>query len=588
MSKQLPSPPVAPIHPVKLTLHGHTRRDPYFWLRERENPAVVTYVEAENSFTAQVMAHTADLQEALYKEMVGRIQETDQSVAVHIDDFFYYTRTEEGKQYPIYCRRRGSMAAEEEILLDPNALAAGLDYLRVGVYEISPDHRLLAYSLDTTGGERYTIYIKDLTSGALLADEIPNTGYTLEWANDNRTLFYSVQDDAWRSYQLRRHVLGTPAADDALVYQEDDALFSVGAYKTRDERWLIMTVQAIETCEAYLLSADEPAGDFTLIQPRESGLRYYVDQRDGLLYIITNADGATNYKVVTAPVATPGREHWSALLPHRPAVKVDNIDLFARHLVVYERENGLCTLRIINLESGADYYVPFDEPVYTYSAGDNPNYDTNTLRFEYTSLATPNTIYDYDMETKRAPSSSSSRCWAATSRATTSPSASSPPPKTAPTCRFRLSIAGTRSATRTRPACSMGTAPTASASIPPFAATGSSLLDRGFVVAIAHIRGGQEMGRHWYEQGKFLNKKNTFTDFIACARHLIDAEFTSPAKLAIMGGSAGGLLMGAVLNMRPGAVPGGDCRCALRRRRHDDAGRIDPADRGRVRRVGQP
>ena len=551
MTETTPTPPVAAVRPVDLTLHGHTRRDPYFWLRERENPEVVSYVEAENAYTEQVMAHTARLQETLYQEMVGRIQETDQSVPVHIDDFFYYTRTEEGKQYPIYCRRAGSMEAPEEILLEPNALAEGLDHLEVGVFEISPDHSLLAYSLDTTGGERYTIHIKDLRSGELLADEIPNTGYVLEWGNDNRTLFYVVQDDAWRSYRLCRHVLGTPVTADEIVHQEDDALYSVHAYKTRDERLLVMTVHAIETNESYLLSADEPAGAFTLVQPRETGMRYYVDHRDGLLYIITNADGATNYKVVTAPLATPGRAHWSELLPHRPAVKVDDLDLFARHMVVYERENGLRTLRVINLETGADHYVPFDEPVYTFSSGDNPNYDTRLLRYEYTSLATPETTYDYDMETgartflKQQPVLGgydpthyvTERIWATAEDGV----------------RVPISLVFRRGTERNgeNPCFLYGYGSYGHSIDPAFRSNWVSLVDRGFVVAIAHIRGGQEMGRHWYDQGKFFNKRNTFTDFIACARHLIAENYTNPAKLTIMGRSAGGLLMGAVLNLAP-------------------------------------
>ena len=546
----VPSPPKAtPIH-HKLTVHGHTRIDPYYWLREKGNPAVIGYLEAENAYTEAVMAHTAELQDRLYTEMLSRIQETDLAVPVQRGAFVYYSRTEEGQQYPIYCRKPDRPEAEEAVLLDLNAEAEGRGYLRLGVYEISPDHRLLAYSLDTTGSEDYTVYVKDLSSGALLADRIPNTSYAVEWANDNRTLLYTIQDAAKRPHKVYRHRLGSDPAEDSELYHEADELYRVHLYKTKDRAYLVLSIDSIETSEVWLLSADAPERRFRLIQPRQIGLRYHVEHRDGLLYILTNA-AAKNGRLVTAPAKDPARRNWREFVPHRASVKLDDMDVFADYLVLYERENGLRSLRVHHFADGQDRPVSFPEPVYTYAQAENPEFDTPTLRFTYMSLTTPDSVFDYDMAQdtrtlrKQKPvlgdfdpaAYRSERVFATAQDGT----------------RIPISLVYKTGFRRdgSHPCLLYGYGSYGSSLDPWFSSNRLSLLDRGFVYALAHIRGGEEMGREWYEQGKMLHKKQTFTDFIACGQTLIAENYTSSGRLAIMGGSAGGLLIGAVINMAP-------------------------------------
>ena len=546
------TPPIAPRHPHTLTMHGHSRMDEYYWLRNREDPAVIAYLEAENSYTEASMAHTAALQETLFQEMRGRIQETDVSVPVQIDDYFYYFRTEEGLQYPIYCRKQGSLAADETVLLDLNALAQEHDYLRLGIYQVSPNHELLAYSLDTSGYEQFTLYFKHLPSGEVLADELLNTGFTAVWGNDSRTLFYTVRDHANRVYRLLRHTLGSPPAGDDLLFDEPDELFRVGVTKSRDNAYILRHSSSIETSEIAFLDANTPAGSFTILQPRQKGLEYDVQHHQGTFYIRTN-DQATNFKVVTAAVSQPGRAHWRELLPHRPHVLVDGLDLFAKHLVIHERENGLKTLRITDLATQETHYVEFPEPVYTYTcpAADNPTFHTHQLRFTYMSLTTPDSVYDYDM---------AQRGWHLLKRKEVlggyDPAGYQSQRIFAPAADGTLipiSLVHRKDTplNANTPCLLYGYGSYGYSMDPAFNSNRLSLLDRGIVYAIAHIRGGQEMGRQWYEQGKFLHKMNTFTDFIACGRHLINQGYTSPGRLAIMGGSAGGLLMGAVLNLAP-------------------------------------
>lgn len=546
-----PIPPVAEKKPKALTIHGHTREDDYYWLREKENPEVIAYLEAENAYTEAMMAHTEPLQERLYQEMVGRIQETDETAPVPIGDYNYYSRTEEGEQYSIYCRKAGSLEAEEEVLLDLNALAEGHDYLNLGVYKVSPDHGLLAYSLDTNGAEDYVLYVKDLATGELLPDEIHNTYYSAEWGNDNETLFYTTKDEAKRSHQVWRHRLGTAVEEDELLYHEKDELFRVFLYKTKDRRYVVATSASMETSEQRYLDAGAPAGDFVLIQRRQKGLRYYVAHHSDTFYILTN-DEAPNFRLLTAPVHTPQKEHWRERIPHREKVKIDDVDLFARHLVVYERENGLRTMRIVDLETDEDHYLDFPEPVYTYAQNGNPEFDTNRVRYTYSSLSTPDSVYDYDMDTreqtlvKRKPvlggydpdDYQTERIFATADDGTEVP----------------ISLVYRRDAfggDAPAPCLLYGYGSYGHSIDPTFNSNRVSLLDRGFIFAIAHVRGGQEMGRIWYDQGKFLYKRNTFTDFIACARRLLDGGYTSREQLAIIGGSAGGLLVGATLNMAP-------------------------------------
>jgi oligopeptidase B len=546
---QQPAPPVAQRRSYAITTHDHTRTDDYYWLREKENPDVIAYLEAENAYTAAMLKETEALQETLYKEMVGRIQETDQTVPVRIDDYYYYSRTEEGKQYPIYCRRQGSVDAPEEVLVDLNELAEGHSYLRMGIYRVSPDHRLLAYSLDTTGGEQYAIYFKRLEDGELLPDQIANTSYYAEWAADSATFFYTTKDTAWRDYQVWRHRLGAGASD-TLVYEDLDERFMVSLYKTKDRGYLIVTSESKETSEQHFLPAGSPEEPFTVIQPRIEGLRYAAEHRKGTFFLVTN-DEAKNFRIVTVPVETPSRTNWQEFLAHRAAVKVEDIDIFTQHLAVYERENGLRTIRVVDLTTDQHHYVDFPEPVYTYAKDSNPDFESTLLRFTYASLTTPNTVFDYNMATgerkllKQQPVLGdfnaadyvAERIFAVAEDGTEIP----------------ISLVYRRDRYRGEPVpCLLYGYGSYGFSLDPgFDSNRLSLLDRGFIYAIAHIRGGQEMGRAWYDQGKFLHKRNTFTDFIACARQLIAGGYTRPDLLALFGGSAGGLLVGAVLNMAP-------------------------------------
>ena len=577
----IPTPPRAtPIH-HKLTAHGHTRIDPYYWLREKNNPAVIHYLEAENAYAETVMGHTAELQQTLYDEMLGRIQETDLSVPVKRGEFYYYSRTEEGKQYPIYCRKHDSLDNEEAVLLDLNVEAEGGEYLRLGMYEISPDHSLLAYSLDTTGSEEYTIYVKDVTTGELLPDQISNTTYSLEWANDNQTLFYTTLDAAKRPYKVYRHRLRTDPSQDVELYHEPDELYRVSLYKTKDHAYLVLYVSSIETSEVSILPADAPLDSFQLVHPRQTGMRYHVEHRAGVLYILTN-DAAKNFKLMTAPATEPAKNKWREFVPHRESVKLDDIDVFADYLVLYEREHGLRSLRVHHFASGEDHPVSFPEPVYTYSQAGNPEFDTQTLRFTYMSLTTPDSVFDYDMAQRtrelrkqkpvlggfEAADYQSERLFATAQDGT----------------RIPISLVYKKGLCRdgTNPCLLYGYGSYGASMDPWFASNRLSLLDRGCVYAIAHIRGGEEMGRAWYDQGKMLNKKNTFTDFIACGELLIAEKYTNSDNLAIMGGSAGWFVDWRGYQYGSPLGQGGGGSGAVCRRGHDHAGRIDSAHGQRI------
>jgi oligopeptidase B len=532
------------------TLHGDVRVDDYFWLRDRSHPEVLAYLEAENSYTSTVMRHTERLQEQLYHEMRGRIKETDLSVPERVDDYFYYTRTEAGGQYPILCRKRGGPDAPEEVLLDQNPLAAEHTYFRLGVSKVSPDHRLLAYSVDTTGAEEFTLYLKDLTTGELLAENIGRTSLGVAWANDSRTLFYTVLDHARRPCRLMRHVIGTSTSTDVLVYFEPDEAFFLDVSRTRSRRYLLLEIASHSTSEVRFLDAERPQEMFQVLQQREAGIEYNVTHHDEHFFITTN-DAAPNFRLVKAPVANPSKGNWSPVLPYRPSVKLDAAEAFRHHLAVYEREAGLRQIRIVDLESGEEHLIPFPEPVYTVRAHDNPEFDTNLLRFTYTSLVTPASVVEYDM---------AAHTWSVRKqtevRGGYDPSlyrservfATAPDGEGVPISlvyRTPLQLNGRR------PLLLNGYGAYGLSYDPAFSSNTLSLLDRGFVVAIAHVRGGEEMGRSWYEGGKLLNKRSSFTDFIACAEHLVTEGYTASDRLAIHGGSAGGLLMGAVVNLRP-------------------------------------
>ena len=543
-------PPVARVERRVHTLHGETRIDEYFWLRDRSDPEVIAYLEAENRYTGAAMRHTEALQEQLYQEMRGRIKETDLSVPERVDDYFYYTRTEAGGQYPIFCRRRGSLDAPEEVLLDQNQLAAHHVYFKIGVSEVSPDHRLLAYSVDISGAEEFTVYIKDLNTGRLLAESIGNTSLGVTWANDSRTLFYTLLDHARRPCRLYRHTIGASPTTDVLVYFEADESFFLDINRTRSRRYLLLDITSHSTSEVRFLDADEPEGVFRVVQTREPGVEYSVEHHDERFFITTN-DSAPNFRLVQAPVASPSKASWLPVLPYRPDIKLDETDAFRSHLVAYERQAGLRQIRVINLASGEEHLVPFPEPVYTLRAHENPEFETPLLRFTYTSLVTPSSVVEYDMgertwmvrkQTEVRGGYDPSLYRSARVLATASDGERVP---ISLVYRAPLELDGER------PLLLNGYGAYGLSYDPSFSSNTLSLLDRGFVVAIAHVRGGEEMGRQWYEGGRLLNKRSTFTDFIASAEHLVAAGYTSSDRLVINGGSAGGLLMGAVTNLRP-------------------------------------
>lgn len=549
-----PTPPVAPVKPVEFVNHGDQRVDNYFWLRERENPELLAYLEAENSYTKASLAHTEALQKELFAEMKGRIKETDESVPVEKDGFFYYRRTEEGKQYPIYCCKAGSLDAPEQILLDLNTEAAGKAYMRLGNFAVSPDQRLLAYALDDNGSENYTLRVKNLETGELLPDEVAKTYYGLVWGNDNTTLYYTVLDASMRPYKLFRHRLSSDPSADELLYHEADESYFLSLYKTKSDRFVIAHLHSAVTQEVHLIDADDPSAQPRVVQPRVHEMEYGVDHhRDAAgnerLFITTNWE-ADNFRVMTAPVDAPGRENWQEFIPHRPAVYVDGVETFLDFLVVHEREAGLRQLRVQDLHSGDFHRIEQPEPVYTVSGGDNPNFASRVLRYNYTSLVSPPTVYDYQMDTRRREMKKqdevkgynpddyrAERVWATAADGVQVP-VSLVYPK-------NIALDGSN------PTLLYGYGSYGASIDPSFSSSRVSLLQRGYVYAIAHVRGGGEMGRAWKEDGKFLKKRNTFTDFIAAAEHLIAAGYTRPGKLGAMGRSAGGLLMGAIANLRP-------------------------------------
>ena len=542
------TPPIAEKRPHPLTIHDDTRVDDYYWLREKEDANVLTYLKAENAFTQEMMAHTEPLQQKLYEEMVGRIQETDSTVPIRKGNYFYYSRTEEGKQYAIHCRKEGSLAAPEEILLDENVLAEGHNYFNLGTFEVSPNAQILAYAIDTKGGERYTTYFKDLTNGELLPDHIEESGYSAVWANDNKTYFYTIQDEAWREFQLMRHILGE--ADDELIYQEDDALFQVSIDKTKDNAYLILTVSSIESSEEHYLAADNPLGQFSLFHPRQERVQYDLDHRHGVFYIRTN-ENASNYQLLTVAVERPSKENWEPFYGPYDDRYFEDIDLFETHMVIYGRFDGLRSIQIYDFQQSQLYDLTFPEPVYSYSRTSNPEADSRTVRIVYQSLTTSDATYDIHLETldwellKREPvlggynpkNYVTERHFATTSDGTKIP--------------ISLVYKKGIELNSNTPCLLYGYGSYGANMEPRFDQKRLCLIDRGFVYALAHVRGGQEMGRYWYDQGKWLNKKNTFTDFIACAEHLVAQHYTSTERLVINGRSAGGLLMGAVTTMRP-------------------------------------
>ncbi|MBD2212507.1 S9 family peptidase [Nostoc linckia FACHB-104] len=548
--QNLTKPPVADKHPEVLELHGDRRIDNYFWLRDVDNPQVIAYLEAENSYTAAMMQHTEALQTKLYNEMLARIKETDLSVPYRKDNYYYYLRTEEGKDYPIYCRKKDNLSAPEEILLDENALAKEHEFFSLGVFDISPNHQILAYSVDTSGSEQYTLFFLDLTTNQLLSETIPDTYFSFAWANDNKTVFYTKIDDANRPYQLFRHTLGTSPDADVLLYEEADELYHLYVDKTRSQAYILMSLRSSITTEVHYLDANHPQGNWQLIHPRTTGMEYDVDHHSDYFYIVTN-DEATNFKLIKTLVASPSKENWQTVIPHQEDVLLTGISLFANHLVIYERKGGLETARVQNLTTGEESNITFPEPTYEFYEGNNPEFNTTILRFHYTSFITPQSVFDYNMETQQRELKKETEVLGGYDR--TQYQSEWLMATAEDGTKIPISIVYKQGIKKDsqNPLLLTGYGAYGSSYPATFSSNRLTLLDRGIVFAIAHIRGGEEMGRKWYEDGKFLQKKNTFTDFIACAEYLIDEKWTASDRLIITGGSAGGLLMGAVMNLRP-------------------------------------
>jgi len=544
-------PPVAEKKLHLTVTHGDTLRDDYFWMREKTNPEVVKYLEAENTYADAVMEPTRPLQEQLYTEMLGRIQQTDENVPYRRGGYFCYSRTEEGKQYPIQCRRRGNMDAPEEILIDLNEMGKHHAFIALGDLEASDDGNYVAFSTDTTGFRQYDLQIKDMRTGDILPDRAPRVT-SVTWAADNRTLFY-VQEDpvSKRSFRAFRHTVGRTG--DEMIYEEKDELYDLYMYRTRSLAYVIMGASSSTTSEMWYLDAGTPAGAFRSMAGRRENREYYADHAGGDFFIRAN-DTGRNFRLVKAPVGTPDAKHWKEIVPQRDDVMIEDIDCFQNYYVVSERKNGLPTFTVASYGSGAPHQIAFSEPVYVAEGTGNQEFNTDTFRFEYESLVTPSSVFDYDMKTRKRelrkqqpvqggydPAHYRSERLYATAKDGT---------------RIPISIVYKINARETghpvnRPTLLLGYGSYGISNDVSFSSSKLSLLDRGMIFGIAHIRGGGEMGKTWHEQGRMMTKKNTFTDFIACCEYLIAQGYTSKDKLAITGRSAGGLLMGAVLNMRP-------------------------------------
>jgi oligopeptidase B len=566
-------PPIARKLRKIIQVHGRNLVDDYFWMREKSDPQVKAYLEAENAYADSVMKPTEALQQRLYDEMLSRIKETDVNPPYRDGAWFYYSRTEQGKQYPILCRRSAagghlSVAdlsktqdlssdvgdASQQITLDVNELAIGHPFMSIGAYRPSDDGNLLAYSTDNTGFRQYTLQVRDLRTSEMLPDKIEKTG-SIAWANDNRTLFYSVEDAAKRPYRIYRHAVGTTGPDE-LVFEDKDEKFNVDVHKTRSGKFLLITSSSHTTSEVWYLTADDPGGEWKLLAPRVAEQEYYADHAldaavpEGWFYIRVN-DTGRNFRLVKAPVANPGRENWQEVVPHRSKVMIEDLDVFKNFYVLEEREDGLPKLRIADFASGESHRIKFPEASYTASADVNRVFDTRTFRYRYQSFITPPSIYDYDVETRSqtlvkqyevlggydANRYATERVYATAKDGV----------------RVPISLVYRKGVMRE------GTAPIylyayGSYGHPMnigFNSNRFSLVDRGVVFAIAHIRGGGDLGKSWHDDGRMANKMNTFTDFISCAEYLIAEKYGAKQRLVIEGGSAGGLLMGAVANMRP-------------------------------------
>jgi oligopeptidase B len=550
LSISAPTPPQAPQHPHIINQQGESRTDPFFWLRDKKNPETIKYLEAENRYADLTLKPVRGLREKLYREMRGRIQETDLSVPYRIDDYYYYARSETGKQYEIFCRKKGDLNAPEEVLLDENVLAQGLKYCSVGVLSVSPDHRLLAYSVDTDGSEAFTLRVKNLETGELLPDTITGTSYSFAWAADSRSFFYDVLDAAKRPYKAMRHLLGSNVHSDPIIVEEPDERFELSIAKSRSRQFIFFEVESKLATEVRFIHADRPEETPILIQRREKELIYHVEHHGDRFFLMTNQN-AKNFKIVSTPIDQPSKEHWSDFAAYDPNIAISGIEAFKDHLVALERRRGLPVVRIYNLKSGETHAIDFAEPAYNVELAENPDFASSVVRLEFSSLITPKSVIDYDMVAQSKTIRKQTPVLGGFNRdnyAEEQIYAKADDGVEIPISLFyRKGFQRNGSA----PIILTGYGAYGLSEEAEFSSARLSLVDRGFVFAIAHIRGGGELGRTWYEDGKLLKKKNTFTDFIRCAEYLLDQKYGSPHALAIDGGSAGGLLMGSVMNMRP-------------------------------------
>ncbi|OHX04739.1 MULTISPECIES: S9 family peptidase [Micromonospora] len=564
-------PPVAKRVPTERLHHGDTVLDEYAWLAAKDDPDTIAYLDAENAYTEARTAHLAGLRAELFEETRRRTQETDLSVPTRKDGYWYYTRTVEGQQYGVHCRRAvlpgetappvsadGAPLDGEEVLLDGNQLAEGHDFFSLGAFDVSPDGRWLAYSTDFSGDERFTLRIKDLTTGESLPDEVPDTFYGTAWSSDASTLFYVTVDEAWRPNRVWRHTVGTASTEDVVVYQEDDERFWVGVELTRSERFVVIDIHSKITSEVWVIPASNPTGEPAVVAPRRQGIEYAVEHH-GHRFLILHNDGAEDFALAYTPADSPGE--WEPLIPHTPGTRLEAVDAFENHLVVSLRTNGLTGLRVLPVGTDDSWDIDFPEPIYSVGLDANPEYRTSEVRLRYTSLVTPDSVYDYDLVTREltlrrqkpvrpGPDGRAydpadyeqHRDWALADDGT----------------RVPISLVCRRDTPRdgSAPAVIYGYGSYEASMDPWFSIARLSLLDRGVIFAVAHIRGGGELGRRWYDEGKLLAKKNTFTDFVACARHLVKAGWTASDRLVARGASAGGLLMGAVANLAPDAFTG--------------------------------
>ena len=554
----MPEPPVARKIPKVEVVHDDVRQDDYFWLRDKDSADVTSYLEAENAYCDAVMGSTAAFQDALYREMLARIKEDDQSVPYPYGAWLYYSRTETGKQYAIHCRKRrlegAQQDAPEQITLDLNALAEGHAFCALGAYAVSDDGRWLAYTVDFTGFRDYTLYVKDLTTGALAADRVEKVS-SVAWAADSRTIFYVVEDDAKRPYRLYRHALGAPVVGDAFLYEETDALFRLGVWRSRSRAMVLSGSNSFTTTELRWLPAAEPTAPWRLILARQHDHEYWVDHGrgpgGGMFYIRTNAGGRRNFRLVTAAVDDPDPARWQELVPHRDDIMLEDMDVFADFLVVHERADGLLRLHVTTLADGASHHIAFPEPAYEVSADANAEFVASAYRIRYQSFVTPASVFDYAIADRRLDLLKqqpvlggfdptryvSERISAIAADGTRVPISLVRPAAAARDGSSAMFLTGYGAYGLPYPVT--------------FSSSRLSLLERGVTVAIAHIRGGGELGKRWHDEGRMLNKRHTFTDFVAAADHLVTAGYAARERLVIEGGSAGGLLMGAVLNLRP-------------------------------------